>query len=159
MKRLTICLAASAALALPAGAGAAEQFYGGKISNGGTIGVDVTTVNGKPFQVDAMRYKQFPASCDGVPSVIGSTWSFTNVFVENNRFTVNGASGGSQLIFKGRFKKQGRKVSGELKEGPSDFGGGTICTSAKRDYNAKRGGNGPHPQPKAKIHRAFRVAG
>jgi len=159
MKRLTICLAATAALALPAGAGAAEQFYGGKINKGGAIGVDVTTVNGKPFTVDAMRYKNFPAKCNGNPSLIGATWTFTNVFVENNRVNVNGSSGGSQILFKGRFRKQNRKLVGEIKEGPSEFEPGVTCTSPKRDYSAKRGDNGPHPQPKAKIHRAFRVVG
>lgn len=159
MKRLTICLAATAALALPPTAGAAEKFFGGKLEKGGTIGVDVTTVNGKPFQVDAMRYKNFPAICDGTPSLIGATWDFTNALVDQNRFNIQGSDGGQRLSFKGRFRRQGRKLVGELKEGPSDFGGGVTCTSARRGYNAKRGANGPHPQnPKANVHRAFRVA-
>ena len=62
MKRLIICLAATAALAVPSTAGAAEQFFGGKISNGGTIGVDVTTVNGKPFQVDGHALQEAPGA-------------------------------------------------------------------------------------------------
>lgn len=158
MKRLTICLAASAALAVPASAAAAEQFYGGKIEGGGKIGVDVTWVNGKPFQVDAMRYKNFPANCDDVASVIGATWTFSNLLVEDNRFLVNDTSGDSRLFFKGRFRRQGRKLVGEIKEGPTEFPGGVTCTTARRGYTAGRGNDGPHPQPKAKVHRAFRVA-
>jgi hypothetical protein len=159
MKRLTICLAVTAALALPATAGAADKFYGGKIDNGGKIGIDATLQGGEPFQILAMRYANFPANCDGTPATIGGTWSFTNGFVVNNKFDLSGSDGGSQLFFKGEFKQGGRKIEGKIKEGPSEFPGGAICTSPKRNYDAKRGDNGPHPQPKAKIARAFRVAG
>ncbi len=149
MKRLIICLAATAALAVPSNAGAAEQFFGGKISNGGTIGVDVTTVSGDPFQVTAMRYKRLPASCTGGPYLIGSTWYFSNVLVENNKFTIDGtAPSGANLFFKGTFKRQGRKLEGRIQEGPSPFGGAAgTCTSANRTYDTKRGEGGPHPQP------------
>ncbi|MGI9019348.1 MAG: hypothetical protein ACR2G3_01385 [Solirubrobacterales bacterium] len=160
MKRLIICLAASTALAVPASAAAAEQFYGGKIEGGGKIGVDVTWVNGKPFQVDAMRYRGFPANCTGGNFLIGSTWDFNAATVNDNRFTIDGGDGmGSKIFFKGRFRRQGRKLVGEIKEGPSTFGGeaGT-CTTAKRGYTARRGDDGPHPQKmKARVHEAFRV--
>ena len=164
MKKLTICIAAAAILALPASASAAEKFYGGSIANGGKIGVDVTTQAGEPFQVDAFRYKNFPANCDSGPSIIGATWTFSNFLVVNNRFEVddNDPNGG-QIFFKGTFKNNGAKLDGQLKEGPTDFddtAGTNMCTSAKRSYNARRNGKGPHPQKmNAKVHRAFRVAG
>jgi hypothetical protein len=161
MKKLTICIAAAAILALPASASAASQFFGGKISNGGKIGVDVTTVSGDPFQIDAMAYKNLPASCTGGPFLVSGTWTFTNALVTNNKFTIDGTSGmGDNVFFKGTFKRGGRKLEGRIQEGPSDYGppAGT-CTSANRPYDAKRGDKGPHPQPKAKIARAFRVAG
>lgn len=160
--RTTICIAAiTAALAVPASTGAAEHFYGGKISNGGKIGVDVTTLNGKPFQVNAMRYKRLLATCTTGSYTIGSTWTFTNFAVTNNKFAIDGPSSeGDYLLFKGTFKKQGKRLEGRIQEGPTDFGppAGT-CTSANRQYEAGRGNKGPHPQtPKANLHRAFRVA-
>lgn len=162
MKKLTICLAIAGALALPATAGAAEQFFGGKIDNGGTIGIDVTTQGGDPFQVNAMRYKNFPMNCSILgPATADGTWTFTNFLVINDKFNFNGdASNGDHLEWKGTFTNGGKKIDpGKLKAGPLDGGAGVgECTSARRNYSAKRGAKGPHPKMNAKVHRAFRVA-
>ena len=108
-----------------------------------------------------MRFKRFPTNCTQLgPAQEDATWSFTNFFVMNNRFSFDGDSGDAHLEFKGTFKQGGKKIEGKLKSGPTDGGPGVgICTSPRRNYDAKRGAKGPHPQPKAKIHRAFRVAG
>jgi hypothetical protein len=165
MKRLSVCLAATtaaAALALPASAGAAEKFYGGKINNGGKIGIEAELVNGKPIQILAMRYKNLVGDCEGTPSLLEATWTFNNFVVDQNRFATKGAdpSGDHRLLFRGTFRQQGRKVEGQIKEGPSEFNPGPVtCTSPKRGYAAKRGAGGPHPQKlKAKVGSAFRVA-
>jgi hypothetical protein len=147
-------------VAVPASAQGAEKFYGGKINNGGTIGVEVEMLSGEPFQVLAMRYKKLNANCTGGSFLIGSSWFFNNATVENDRFEIDGTSGsGGNIYFKGRFSPSAKRLEGQLQEGPTNFGGNAgTCTSPKRGYTARRGADGPKPQAKAKVHRAFRVA-
>jgi hypothetical protein len=158
MKRFSICLAVTAALALPAAAGAAEKFYGGKINNGGKIGIDVTTLNGEPFEINGMAYRNVSAKCNGNPSTIRADYIFDNFFVENRRFEVDDNSGPDRLLFKGRFVRGDRRIEGALKEGPSEFEPGVTCESPKRGYFARRNADGPHPNLRPKVAKAVRVA-
>ena len=111
-----------------------------------------------------MRYKNFPVDVHRyrVRSSSAATWTFTNFLVTEQQVHVRRHQRRAATTSSSRatFKQGGRKVEGQIKEGRSDYGraDGT-CTSAKRNYDAKRGDKGPHPQPKAKIARAFRVAG
>ena len=164
MKRPTtiICLAATAALVLPATAGAAEKEYGGKINDGGKIGIIANLTGGEATEVTQMTFKKFPAHCDnfqggGLNAVIGATYDFTGVTVVDNKFVVDedvSKRGNTpHLFFKGTFSHQDKQIDGKVQ---ATFGPPDNCNSPKKGYSAKRGNPAPNPL-KAKVARAFRV--
>jgi hypothetical protein len=159
MRRLTICLAAAAALALPASAAGAIKTYGGSINLGGKIGVHVDLQGGDPYQVTEMAFKKFPAQCSPGPNgLLQSGFSFSNTLVENKRFLVDDdlPGGDGHLYFKGEFSHQAKRLDGRVKATLNHVPpGDATCITAKRGYEAQRGGD--YPNLKAKVAKAVRI--
>ena len=146
MRALAPCAAIAVCLALPAATTAGTADYGGKIEKGGKIGIDT---NGGTTVVDQMRFKKVPARCNGQGGfIVGASFNFNpDLTVTNNEFSIDATDpDGTKLLFNGRFKDGGQKITGEVKATLKFNGGALTCRTRKRDYRATLGGNGPNPR-------------
>ena len=148
MKRSVAATTAVLALAAPSVAAGAIKTYGGKIDDGGKIGIDVDLAGGDPAEITELRFKRFPATCSVTgPSLLTGTVAFTGFSLPTNHFLFDDDvdANGSHLYFEGGFRKDARRIVGEIKDKAvftADPGPAQTCTTKKRDYTAERGAPG-----------------
>ncbi len=156
--RTTICIAAVAALTLPATAGAAVKSYGGEINRGGKIGIRADFMGGDPTYIPSMAFKEFPATCNRSPYHPKIHLDVTGIGpVTDKRFERDYQFGdGGYVFLKGTFKNAARRIEGVVKAKLKKNGGRT-CRTKERGYDVKLGGTYPYNGPKVKVHKAFRI--
>jgi hypothetical protein len=153
MKKLIVCVAAIASVAVVATALAGSSDYGGKIEKGGRIGIDT---DGGQDHVDRIRYEKFPATCNGNPNFfIKATWiPASDVPIVDKEFATHLQSmKGDRLDMTGKLRHGGDKIVGDIKAKQIFDGGATTCTTKKRDYTAKLGRDTTNGDPKASYRR------
>ena len=86
----------------------------------GKIGVDVTTVSGDPFQIDAMAYKNLPlGSCTEVHSS-SAALEFTNALDEQQARDRRHSGSGDNVFLKGMLSGAAGSSRAGCRWGPAD---------------------------------------
>jgi hypothetical protein len=148
--RFQVAVAAAAvALAIPAASEAKVVTYGGRISPGGKIALDVKVGKKKvPKKVVAIRADQVPATCEtsGAQVLVWTKVRRLGAEVRDEAFKVNlvDAEFGNRSKITGEFRGGSRKLAGDFAYSSHFPAGDGLpeedCGTEKLEYTARRGG-------------------
>ena len=133
-------MALTAALAAPAGVGAAIFGFGGNVEGGGKISFRVKS-NDNGAVVQRLKFRNVTAACEGSSGKLNVSIFGSAPINGQLEFHVRGEGGGSHSRVTGEFNKRGTRAHGKVRlyGNFNDGQGGTIqCNTGLVDWKAHR---------------------